>query len=145
MGITEMQDTKAMTILCPYYMNMFWWPGMAKQMRQTIRVCTCNAFSMKVASPRPLYAPLWLGSPWSLLHVDFTSIETMMEPNKSPTVAKVLVFQDHFMKHVLAYVTPDQTVKTMSPNFYMEDTSLSLVTLARLLSDRGANFTSSVI
>ena len=60
-----------------------------------------------------------------LLHVDFVSIETTLEPNQSPRVANVLVFQDHFTKHVVAYVTPDQTVKTIA-KFYMEVTSLSL-------------------
>ena len=28
-----------------------------------------------------------------------------------PKVANVLVFQDHFTKHIMAYVTPDQTAK----------------------------------
>ena len=32
----------------------FWWLGMAKQMRQVIRACTCS-FSMRVASLKPLY------------------------------------------------------------------------------------------
>ena len=41
-----------------------------------------------------------------LLHVDFTSIETTLELNRLPKVTNVLVFQDHFMKHVMAYVTP---------------------------------------
>ena len=41
-----------------------------------------------------------------LLRVDFTSIETTLELNRLPKVANVLVFQDHFMKHVMTYVTP---------------------------------------
>ena len=41
------------------------------------------------------------------LHVDFKSIETTLEPNQSPRVANILVFQDHFTKDVLAYMTPD--------------------------------------
>ena len=64
--------------------------------------------------------------PLDLLHVDFTTIETTMELDKSPQVANVLVFQDHFTKYVLAYVTPNQTAKTMSLNFCMEAISLSL-------------------
>ena len=63
--------------------------------------------------------------PLDLMHVDLTSIETMLEPNQSPRVTNVLVFQDHFMKHVLAYMTPDQSAKPLL-NSYMEDTSLSL-------------------
>ena len=53
-----------------------------------------------------------------LLHVDCTSIETMLEPNQSPRVTNVLVFQDHFTKHVLAYVTPNQTAKTVPKFLY---------------------------
>ena len=45
-------------------------------------------------------------APMDLLHVDFTSIEMTMEPNRSPKVTNVLVFQDHFTKHVVVYVTP---------------------------------------
>ena len=33
----------------------FWWPVMAKQMRQVIKACKCCP-SMRVAPPRPLYA-----------------------------------------------------------------------------------------
>ena len=56
------------------------------------------------------------------------------ELNQSTRVANVLVFQDHFTKHVLAYVTPNQTSKTNAK-----------LALARLLSDRGTSFTSSII
>ena len=62
-------------------------------------------------------------APLDLLHVDFISIETTLEPNQSSKVANILVFQDHFMKHVLAYVTPDQTAKTITI-FYIRVTSL---------------------
>ena len=79
-----------------------------------------------------------------LLHVDFTSIETTLEPNQSPRVTTVLVFQDHFMKHMLAYVTPNQTAKTITKFLYQGYTSI-FGAPARLLSDRGANFMSSMI
>ena len=42
----------------------------------------------------------------------------MMELDKSPRVTNVLVFQDHFTKHVLAYVTPNQTAKTIAKFLY---------------------------
>ena len=47
-------------------------------------------------------------------------------------------------KHMLAYVTPDQTVKTIAKFLYGGYISIFGV-LARLLSDRGASFMSSVI
>ena len=33
----------------------FWWPGMAKQMRQLIRACKC-CLQYECGTPRPLYA-----------------------------------------------------------------------------------------
>ena len=83
-------------------------------------------------------------APLDLLHVDFTNIETTLELNQSPNVTSILVFQDHFTKHVLAYVTPDQTAKTI-PKFMYQGYILIFGAPDRLLSDRGANFMSSVI
>ena len=121
----------------------FWWPGMAKQMRQVIKACRCCLQYEGTTPKAPLY-PIVATAPLDLLHVDFTSIETMMELDKSPGVANVLVFQDHFTKHVLAYVTPDQTVKTIAKFLYGGYISI-FGAPARLLSDRGTSFTSSII
>ena len=104
----------------------FWWPGMAKQMRQVIKACKC-CLQYEGGTPKAPLCPIVAITPLDLLHVDFTSIETMMELNQLPRVANVLVFQDHFTKHVLAYVTPNQTMKT-SLNFYMEAIFLSFGT-----------------
>ena len=102
----------------------FWWPGMTKQMRQVIKACRC-CLQYEGSTPKAPLCPIVATTPLDLLHVDFTSIETTMELDKSPRVANVLVFQDHFTKHVLAYVTPYHTAKTIV-NFYMEAISLSL-------------------
>ena len=48
------------------------------------------------------------------------------------------------MKHVLVYVTPDQTAKTTAKFLYPGYISIFRAP-ARLLSDRDANFMSSVI
>ena len=81
-------------------------------MRQVIKACRCCLQYVGGTSKVPLCA-IVATAPLDHLHVDFTSIETMMELDKSPRVANILVFQDHFTKHVLAYVTPNQTAKTM--------------------------------
>ena len=94
--------------------------------------------------PKAPLCPIVATAPLDLLHADFTSIETMMELDKSSWVANVLVFQDHFTKHVLAYVTPNQTVKTIAKFLYGGYISIFRA-LARLLSDRGTTFTSSII
>ena len=72
------------------------------------------------------------------------SIETTMELNQSPRVTNILVFQDHFTKHVLVHVTPNQTVKTIAKFLYGGYTSIFGAS-ARLLSDQGTSFTSSII
>ena len=112
-------------------------------MRQVIKACRC-CLQYEGSTPKAPLCPIVATTPLDLLHVDFTSIETTMELDKSPRVTNVLVFQDHFTKHVLAYVTPDQTAKTVAKFLYKGYISI-LGALARLLSDRGTSFTSSII
>ena len=109
---------------------------MAKQMRQVTKACKC-CLQYEGSTPKAPLCPIVATTPLDLLHVDFTSIETTLELNQSPRVANVLVFQDHFTKHVLAYVTHDQTAKTIAKFLFGA--------LVRLLSDRGTSFTSSII
>ena len=121
----------------------FWWPGMVKQRRQVIRACK-QCLQLESGTPKAPLCPIVATAPLDLLHIDFTSIETTLELNQLPRVANALVFQDHFTKHVLAYVTPDQTVNTVAKFLYGGYISI-FGTLARLLSDRGTSFTSSII
>ena len=116
---------------------------MAKQMRQTIRACTC-CLQYEDGFPKAPLCPIVATAPLDLLHVDFTSIETTLEPNQSPRFANILVFQDHFMKHVVVYMTPDKTAKTIAKFLYGVYISITGAP-ARLLSDRGATFMSCVI
>ena len=83
--------------------------------------------------------PILATAPLDLLHVDFTSIETTWELSRLPKVTNVLVFQHHFMKHIMTYVTPDQTAKTVTKFLYQGYFSIFRAP-ARLLSDWGANF-----
>ena len=121
----------------------FWWLGMTSQMWQSIRTCTC-CLQHEGSLPKAPLHPIMATASLDLLHVDFTSIENTLEPNQSPRVTNVLVFQDHFTKHILAYVTPDQTAKTVITFLYQGYISI-FGAPARLLSDRGANFMSSMI
>ena len=121
----------------------FWWPGMAKQMRQVIKACRC-CLQYEGSTPKAPLCSIVATTPLDLLHVDFTTIETTMELDKSPRVANVLVFQDHFTKYVLAYVIPNQTAKTITKFLYGGYISI-FGAPARLLSDRGTSFTSSII
>ena len=100
-----------------------WWPGMVNQMRQPIKACT-HCLQYEGGFPKAPQCPIVATAPLDLLYDDFTSIKTTLEPNQLPRVANVLVFQNHFTKHVLAYVIPNQTAKTIV-NFSTEVTSLS--------------------
>ena len=116
---------------------------MAKQIRQVIKACK-HCLQYEGGTLKATFCPIVVTTPLDLLHVDFTSIETMLELNQLPRVANVLVFQDHFTKHALAYVTPDQTAKTVAKFLYGGYISICGAP-ARLLSDRGTSFTSSII
>ena len=121
----------------------FWWLGMIKQMQQSIKSCT-HHLQHEGKSPKVPLHLIVTTTPLDLLHVDFTSIEMTMELNNLPRVTNILMFQDHFTKHVLAYVTPDQTVKTIT-KFLYQGFVLIFGALARFLSDWGATFMSSII
>ena len=97
---------------------------MAKQIRQVIKASRCCLQYEGSTSKAPL-CPIVATAPLDLLHVDFTSIETMMELDQLPRVINILVFQDLFTKHVLVYVTPIKLQKPLL-NFCMEAIFLSL-------------------
>ena len=61
----------------------FWWPGMAKQMRQVIKACR-HCLQYEGTTHKAPVCPIVATTPLDLLHVDFTSIETTMELDKSP-------------------------------------------------------------
>ena len=90
---------------------------MAKQMRQVIKACK-HCLQYEGGTLKAPLCPIVATAPLDLLHIDFTSIETTLELNQLPTVASVLVFQDHFTKYILVYVTPDQTAKTVTKFLY---------------------------
>ena len=81
---------------------------------------------------------------WSWCTYDYTSIESTMELNKPPVVRNILVITDHFTRYALVVVTKDQTVKTVAKVFY-EHFIAVFGAPAKLLSDRGANFTSTLV
>ena len=82
-------------------------------------------------------APMWpiiVTTPLDLLHVDFTSTETMMELDQLPNMMNLLVFCDHITKHIMAYVNPDQTAKAIAMFLWQECNSI-FGAPTKLLSD----------
>ena len=86
---------------------------MAKQMRQVIKACKC-CLQYEGITPKATLCPIVATAPLDLLHVDMLILPVL----RLPRVANVLVFQDQFTKHVLAYVTPNQTAKTIVKFLY---------------------------
>ena len=138
-----MWDTKAVTALFPCCKNVFGGQERPNKLGKFSKTCRHCLQYEDSTSKAPL-CPIVATAPLDLLHVDFTSIETTMELDKSPQVTNVLVFQDHFNKYVLAYVTPNQTAKTIAKFLYGGYISI-FGAPARLLSDRGTSLTSSII
>ena len=119
-------------ILCLLH-DWFWWPGMAAQMQKVI----CSFEQCIQHEGICVKAPMWpiiVTTPLELLHVYFTSIETTMELNQPLKVVNLLVFCDHFAKHIMAYVTPNETAKTLA-NCLWQGYIFIFRALARLLSD----------
>ena len=121
----------------------FWWPMMAEDCRAIVRECPhCQAFKGEV--PR---APLCLIRAYTLLelvHLDYTSIKSTMEQNKPPMVKNVLVMTNHFMRYAFAVVTKDKMAKMVANVFYKCFIAI-FGEPTKLLSDRGANFTSILV
>ena len=111
-------------------------------MRQVIKACRC-CLQYESGTPKAPLCPIVASTPLDLLHVDFTSNVTTMELDNHLELP-MSVFQDHFTKHVLVYVTSDQTAKTITKFLYGGYISI-FGALARLLSERGTSFTSSII
>ena len=121
----------------------FWWPMMAEDCHAIVRGCPhCQAFKGEV--PRAPLCLIWAYAPLELVHLDYTSIESMMELNKPPMVKNVLMMTDHFTRYALEVVTKDQMAKTVAKVFYEHFIAVFRVP-AKLLSNRGANFTSTLV
>ena len=88
---------------------------MDEDCRASVRGCQgCKIFEGAVV--KAMLSPIQAYSPLELVHVDFTSIETTMELNQSPSVKNVLVLTDHFTRYVMAFVTKDQKAKMVCAN-----------------------------
>ena len=117
-----------------------WWPMMVEDCKALVRGCPrCCVFEGVI--PKAPLCPIRVHTPLELVHVDFTSMESTMELNKSPSVKNVLVITDHFMCYALAVMTKDQTAKTIAKVLYERFITVFGMPV-KLLSDQGANFTS---
>ena len=133
-----MMDTRVSSKCCPYCRT-----SMATQMLKAIsnyKQCIQHEGICAKAPMQPIIAT----TPLELLHIDFTSIEMTMELDHLPNKENILVFCNHFMKHLMAYMIPDQTAKTTSKFLWQGYISIFRAP-GKLLSDEGANYESNII
>ena len=113
---------------------------MVEDCKALVRGCLrCCAFEGAV--PKASLCPIRAHAPLELVHVDFTSVESTMELNKPPSIKNILVITDHFMCYGLAVIMKDQIAETIAKVFNKNFIMVYNMP-AKLLSNRGANFTS---
>ena len=123
--------------------EQFWWPGMARDLRNHIRKCgRCHKFEAALLiAPMQSLTCSGLGE---LLHVDYTSIEETVPLKEELVICNTLVLQDHFSKYVVAYVVKDQTACTTAETLRNRYFGL-FGAPAYLVSDQGKAFTGHLI
>ena len=123
--------------------EQFWWPGMACELKNRVKNCACCK-KFEGAPPIAKLKKLPCSSPGEILHIDYTSIEGTVNLNEKPVIHNVLVMQDHFFKHVVAYVVKDQKAKTAAKALRWGYFGLFRAP-AYLVSDQGGPFTRKVV
>ena len=140
MDATEKPDTRISSECCTYYKTSSGGPGWPHRCRRWLATAN-NASNMEALMPKHQCNPSLPLLPLELLHIDFMRIEMTIELYHPPNVVSILVFCDYFMKHFMAYMTPNQTAKAVA-KFLWQGYNLIFGTLAKLLSD---NFESNII
>ena len=123
--------------------EQFWWPGMACELKNCVKNCACCK-KFEGAPPIAKLKKLPCSSPGEILHIDYTSIEETVDLNEKPVIRNILVMQDHFSKHVVAYVVKDQKAKTAAKALRWGYFGLFRAP-AYLVSDQGGAFTRKVV
>ena len=115
---------------------------MAHKLNNCVKNCAqCQKF--KGAPPIAKLKKLPCSSRGEILHID-SSIEETVNLNEKPVICNVLVMQDHFSKHVVAYVVKDQKARTVAKELRWGYFGL-FGAPAYLVSDRGSAFTGKVV
>ena len=121
----------------------FWWPGMAHKLKNRVKNCT-HCKKLEGAPPIAKLKKLPCSSLGEILHIEYTSIAETMNLNEKPLICNVLVMQDHFSKHVVAYVVKDQKARTTAKALRWGYFGL-FGAPAYLVSDQGGAFTGKVV
>ena len=116
---------------------------MTRDMINKVKNCACCK-KYESAPPIAKLQKLPCSGPGELLHIDFTTIEETVGLHEEPVIRNVLVMQDYFSKHVVAYVVKDQKARTTAEALRSRYFGLFRAP-AYLLSDKGKSFTATVV
>ena len=117
----------------------FWWPMMVEDCQVLVHGCQWYHVFEGALLKAPL-CHIRAHTLLELIHIDLTSVESMMELNQPPSIKNVLMITDHFTHYALVYITRNQMAKTMTKVLY-EWFITVFGAPTKLLSDCGANST----
>ena len=121
----------------------FWWLGMSQAMLKAVANCwRCIQYEAKCQLP-PMQ-PMICTEPMELVHIDYVGMEVTVATDKKPVVKNVLIFVDHLMWYVQAFVTKNHMVRTTTWVLYNNYFSVFSFP-QRLMSDQGTEFCGKVI
>ncbi|MCG8621789.1 MAG: DDE-type integrase/transposase/recombinase [Proteobacteria bacterium] len=124
----------------------FWWPGISRDTTNKVQRCVrCMMFER--APPIAPMEPLPCSGPGEILHIDFCSIEESSNPLEKidkRNTRTLLVMQDHFSKHTVAYTVKAATAEAAAHSLRWGYFSL-FGAPATLISDQGPQFTGAVV
>ena len=123
--------------------DRFWWPAVYEDVNRAVQNCKrCQLYGGR--EEKAPMVPMMVNAPLQLVHLNFTSFETIINLNELPKVKHILVIVDHFMRYTRAYVTKDQKASTAAKTLYKGFIS-SFGAPKRILMDQGKAFASEVV
>ncbi len=118
----------------------YWWDGMRGDVRRKCREClTCVTRKGPGRSSFPPLKPIPVGGPFECVGVDVLQLPQTVSGSRY-----VVVFMDYLTKWPEAFSTSDQSAETIA-KLLVEHIICRHGVPQKLLSDRGANFLSSLV
>ena len=118
----------------------YWWKGMHADVKRHCRSClTCATRKGTGRAFKPPLQPIPVGGPFHRVGVDVLQLPLTESGNQY-----VVIFLDYLTKWVEAFAVPDQSATTIA-KLLVEEIFCRHGAPEHLLSDRGANFLSSLI